>query len=376
MITTIKYPSRPLIGTTLFSRYHSVFNPIIYEIQRKDFVVASVIQGVGQVGVTSTGGEIITFDIYVNLASPVGGDDNIIVGDNVYLNSGNYNLVGEVVEVVTASRIRLNVAWKGNSAGGFLNLNDSRIGYFIETQVLIEQNGSYVVAGTMRNVPDTKGFATLDPSEYIQAFVNLKNDYDYSASPNKAERTASGIFNLRYVESWQANNQSSKTAPITDTTYQFYLGSVKQVLELYGQNMGEFVAYLSNPPQATLSDASWQSGFEKPTMFPGFPFDVSFIYADTFSSFIAFRRTREFDEAGIAIGGNVDEELLLAGQFYQNRMEVPLVSALAHEIQLEIIVDNLAASVNRAVEPDYVDTDYWEDVSGGVVSIEPPPSIP
>ncbi len=253
MITTLKYPSRPLVGTTLFSRYHSAFNPIIYEIQRKDFVVTSVTKGIARGTVPITGGLSFTFDIYVNLADPVGGDDNILVGDNVYLNSGNYNLTGEVLEVITPSRIRLNVAWVGNTVGGFLNLNDSRIGYYIETQVLIEQNGSYVVAGTMRNVPDTKGFSTLDPSEYIQSFVNLQNDYDYSASPNKAERTSSGIFNLRYVESWQANNQSSKTAPITDTTYQFYAGSVKQVLDVYGQNLGEFVAYLSNPTKATIS---------------------------------------------------------------------------------------------------------------------------
>jgi hypothetical protein len=373
-ISTTSYPSRIIEGSTLKSRYHSAFNPIIYALQRKDYVVSSVTKYAlpdAETTRTTSAPPVSSYDIVVTLASPITGDDVVTEGDFIYLKSGNYDAVGEVIAAYSLTQFRLHIPWTGNSVGGFINLNTSRIGYYVETEVLVEQNGIYEVAGTIRSVPDTKGAIELDASEWVQIYVDLRNQYQYDGAPNKAERETSGIFNLRYTEAWQDNEGTAKSATITDSAYQFYMGSVRQVMDEYGQNMAVFV-----PHYPKVASAEWLTDFEKPTYFPGYPFDISFIFSDLMSGYTCSRRVREYDQNLVINVAQADESLDISERFYVNRMSIDEPAIDTAEVQMEIILNTTVPSVDRAVEDGYVDPEYWTDeVPAEDVIVDPPSSF-
>lgn len=367
MIIVSEYPSKTISTSVLKSRYHAAFNPIIYKLQRKDIVVVSVKKATIEMYTKTTSGLIPLYDVYVTISAPLTGDDSIAVGDFVYLKSGGYDVIAEVVEIVTTIKFRLSTAYLGDSVGGFMNLNTSRVGYYLETEVLVEQNGTYVIAGKIRSVPDTKGVIEFDASEWVQTYVSLQNIYLYDGSPNKAERTSSGIFNLRYTESWQNNEEVASSAIITDSTYQFYMGSVRQVLDTYGQNMAEFVPYAP-----AITYAKFLTENEEPTYFVGYPFDVSFIFSDIMAAYETSRRVREYDGNGVITQSQADTTLDIAHRFYTNRLSIEEPQGDTEVVEVELIIDTTITSEERATPDGYVATGYWEERNAGDVIVSPP----
>lgn len=373
MITVTSYPSKTISSSGMKSRYHAAFNPIIYNLQRKDYNVLTVTKaGLSDITArTSTLTQILSY-IYVTLSTPIGGSDEVTVGDYFYLKCGQYDVVADVLEIVSPTTFKLNVAYKGNASNGFINLNTSRVGYYLETEVLVEQNGSYVVAGKIRSTPDTKGAIEFDPSEWVQDYVDLRNQYLYDGTPNKAEKTSSGIFNLRYTETWQNEEAEANSAIITDSTYQFYMGSVQQVRDTYGQNMALYVPFCSEPQTADSSNVKFLTDFEEPTMFEGYPFDVQFIFSDLIAGYEATRRVREYDKNNVISVAEESEDLDIAGRFYTNRLQLEEPASDSAFIDVEIVCDNSVDAVDRVVPEGYVVTGYWEDIPAGDVIVSPP----
>ena len=144
-----KYPSRnvPGGGTSYWVAAH---NPIIYELQRKDYTISSI----------QKLGSPFPPDILVTLASPVTAPDTKSIGDIVYLNSGNYvgyYTIKNTGGVLGATQFTIEGTWNGNTTGGYCNLNTVRINFHYNIEILGVENNQYYVLGEQTLFPDATG---------------------------------------------------------------------------------------------------------------------------------------------------------------------------------------------------------------------------
>ena len=273
-ISLTKRPTATIqLGAT--SRWVCTRLPIVFEFQRQDFQVQSV---------GASGPNIVA---WVN-----GNATGYQIGDAVYLKSGVYDGAYKVLNIIpgTTSAFVLQTPYIGNASGGYLN-SESRRGYYVEVRVLKLVNNAWVpIPGSTATFhPDAVGKIRADLRMWLKSLVNLQ-DSGYPYTPvNWADRNVSGQFNIQYREMWTTKGTfpNAPAAPAglyttaTLANRMYMVSAARQILQKYNGNMGEFVPFQQLTPIADPKKAKFLTAFKKPVYWPGYPFSLSFVYAET-----------------------------------------------------------------------------------------------
>ena len=221
---------------------------------------------------------------------------------NIVLN-GYYIIVDNVYGVLGSSL-------------GFINFTDAYRGYFIETLVsVINSANQYVNIGSIKTKVNTIGKSTPSIQEILSTKTINKNDFLYNAL-NKKQLGEGGKFNIQVRESYNGTyGPYSKLDPVN---CMFYTNSAKQIQEVYGYNMGEYVPTYDN---SRTNKAKFQSVFKRPTYFVGYPFSLNFIYSDNMLNYNVMRKeeTKGINGATIA---NTSDNLIISERLNANRLMI------------------------------------------------------
>lgn len=253
-ITT--YPERIINSdATTVSRWSAVHQPIVFKMHRKDDVCNINISG-------------STIYVFVNDTS------NLTVGDFVYIETSTGNGVFEVLTIPNSMSFTVAKGTVIISDGvGYVNYQ-TRLNYFISTKIYgVDVNNNYYLLGESINKPDVSGRVNIDVSSFLKTAVDYFDYFDYDKI-NEKDLTLGGKFNIVYSENWTGFTGNYTT--LSPTVVRYFSNSVKQIQELYGSNMGEYVPFSNK-----AYNAKFLSDFAKPTYFVGYPFSLSFIYSES-----------------------------------------------------------------------------------------------
>lgn len=249
------------------SRWNAVTNPVIFKVERRDLDILGTEQDGAFVKINS-----VAFGI--ELLGKGGG-----VGSRIYLNSGPYDEVGEVLTVAITG-ITLNIDFQSTSSGGYVNFNTDRDNYRIQARILKIIGIAYVVVATTGSFkPNELGRLDIDVRSWLKTLPQMKNEFQYD-EVNQRDINLGGRYNFQIRELFQdgggADPFIGEFPDPLDGNLNFFINAARQIQDEHGGNMGQFT-----PFEITVTEAQkmkFLSGFVEPTRFEGFPFDLQFIY--------------------------------------------------------------------------------------------------
>jgi len=278
-----KYPQRIVNNNpALISKWSAINHEMIFEMERKDYPVFIFYIG----GVLTA---VITVGTMI---------DNPLPGDKIYVESstasGTFTLATFGFPNIFTMEPQ---SWTGGTGvSGFINML-SRKNYFIRTNIYgVDAGNNYVLIGQSKNKPDSSGRGSVDVSSFLKNIVGYQDNFSYIPL-NEKDETLGSPYNITYSENWQFFE--GPFSGISNTLLRWGVNSAKQIQDLYGANMGEYVPFFIDAI-TPVPFAKFLSDFEAPTYFPGFPFSLSFIYSEYLVGIETYRHQENFD-----INGNV-----------------------------------------------------------------------
>ena len=313
-LTVTQRPSTTISGNT--SKWNAAKNPIVYKMQRKDYATSFISNSAGKIVVQFAG---------VDLRSV------FPVGSKGYLKSDNgvYDLQISVFDVqfsVGDTYVICNEAYISVTLNGFMNAF-TRSNYRVQVGVYNTENN---LLGTVSYSPDKSGNLVIDVSTPLKNTLSVDNVADYvTGFTTNDETTAYVKFYIRYRELWLNSNESETN----DTANQFFaLYGARQIGELYGGNLAEYVNYENATPLA-----QFLTKFTLPSIWRGYPFSISTITSDNVSTNSNFR-VEYFDATGTTISNNVVTKAANAGKLIRfspnNALAIPS-NAVTAQIRYE-----------------------------------------
>lgn len=282
------------------SYWNAVHHPIIVKLQRVDQSVAFKYQNPGMPVVIKTVG------------APIAAN----VGDRIRYFQPNGENYTWTITAISGSNITTDGTIPGTFYGGTVNYIDGLTGYYIEADVLdVDASQTLVKLATLDYKVDIDGICEISSQEILRSLVQMPNGFNYDQI-NKAVLGESGKFVIRYREFHSGTEQNE-----TDTQILYWTNSAKQVGDVYGANMADYVPTID----ATREDpdkAKFLSVFDKPTYFTGFPFSLSFIYSDNLRNKQLSRVEEHFDLNGDSVLGGLSTLMEYSERFFLNRLMI------------------------------------------------------
>jgi len=350
MINISKYPSKVVNEqSSEVSKWNAVHHAIQYEMQRKD------------VNVLSSARYSATL-LQIQFDAAFEGS----VGDSIYFVSGIFSGTAVVSSVVlntpTLSTIRVlySTASLYVQLGGFMNFVTNRANYYVETKIYgVNETPAYFEIGTSINRPNETGLLKVDAAAFLKTIVSYQDTFKYNQL-NKSDASQGGQFNIQYRESWTGT--TGAWSGISSVNLYYYVNAAKQIQQIYGSNMGEYVpfdtAFTTEPKAKFLSD------FNKPTYFPGYPFSLSFIYSDAVagSQLVKFEVQKDINGGTVSTASiNLDPSYL---QQVNRLMLAEDYDCATKEVDVWLQTDG--AACREYVLIDYVAEDYVEELCGAI----------
>ena len=248
------------------SRWLMSQNPLIFKFQRKDLTILSI---------TDLGtSQRLTF-----LSSP----HWISVGDSVYYGNSIQNNDGEyLVTVVNAALNYIEIATSLTLGPlGFVNDTTNLQNYHVALNIY-KWIGVGSIGDTIANAKyydDPTGLITADLREYLEPLLDISfpSFFGVATKHEKRDHDFSFTFAAGFVQ-----NVFPPVSPVLflyDTRNWVYKASA-QLGDQFGQNMRRYMTY---PALATLTAEGlmhFNSMFDEPYYFDGYPFALSFIYSE------------------------------------------------------------------------------------------------
>src|SRR3990172_13026804 len=352
MISIISYPEKTVNAGSNVSKWNAVHHPIKFQVLRRDYDVFLDMYGTS-----------------LSVLFGVNPTSFISIGDTLSFQTNNFVSSGTGIVTTISGNTVICTLLTGSLAvtqAGFVNL-DSRKNFYIKTKVWGVQglvgNLTYYLLGTSTNRPSDKGLATVDVSTFLKSNVDYENEFDYNVL-NWLDSTLGGMFNVSFSENWTGHEGAFSGLSETDLNY--YTNSAKQIQDVFGSNMGEYVPFLTYAVEDTK--AKFLSSFEKPTYFTGLPFDLSFIYSEKIwgFEFSKYEETKNINGVTAAITNNtldfndgIGVHRLMLAQNYASTIKT-----------VDVWLDN---SLGGTISPipieatlgyaDYVDEGYYETIT-------------
>lgn len=237
------------------SKWNAAHHPIVYQLQRKDFVVNSIVDSGG----------------YVKIICASGAELN--VDDSIYLQCGPYDSAGTITAVSGLTAV-LDIPFTVTAGTGFYNNFTTRPNYRITTKLYwVDSNNTYVLQQQPVFYPDPTGLVKVDVSPYVRRKCSLLNTCTYDVV-SMAEPTMGGSFNMIYREDYTGSTNNFVT--LNDPRRTYYVNAAKQLRDTYGSNMAVYVPFFD----ADTVKGKFLHPATKAVYFPGFPFSLGFVYSD------------------------------------------------------------------------------------------------
>lgn len=343
MVTIQERPSRLILNDD--SNWTCAYNPVIYKLLRRDYDVE----------------EIRSFEggakIRVRINSNPGDKPDVEVGDLIFVGHPLYNKVGEVVSFVDGGAyidayIDLPLTQEVFTGTNlYANLISKRFNYKIEFKIYESQ--SNVLLGLRRISPFTDGFAKVDVASIVASYLDNENDYEYEQFPtfaNSRDTKKSIKFYVTYLETWEGSDEEEQS----DIARSIYaVNAVKQIGDVNGQNLHEYTADTNDQNYK----ADFLSDFEKPVLWKGYPFSLSFIYSDKIDYTIS-KIERQLDINEQPINSFITFDLDTDQRESVNRLKVKESNFLANAKFLEVGIKTGTILEEDYVLPGYVETGY------------------
>ena len=260
-----EFPQRIIDNNPNFvSRWSAVNHSITFKTQRQDYAV------------------VLDYDFNINTlafySSPVLLDFPL-PGDKIYIESSNISDTFVLAAFIPPNGFIMEpgpVQSPLIGTSGFANFL-SRKNYFTLTNVYgINDNNQYDLIGQSRNKQDSTGRGSVDVSSFLKNIVGYEDKFNYDVI-NQRDTSLGSPYNITYSENWQG--YEGAFSGLSNTILRFAVNSAKQIQEIYGQNMGEYVPFWIDL-STQVPESKFLSDFKEPTYFPNFPFSLSFIYSE------------------------------------------------------------------------------------------------
>ncbi len=352
-VNIIQYPQRNVNDNNQFvSKWSAVHHEMTFKMQRKDYT--------GTYGVNPSDNT----QMYISPRLAPGIIQVVNIGDVVYIESDNGDSEDFVVVGIGAGGVfyvDINNNFNPNGGNCFVNLY-TRKNYYIKTKIyVVNEFNQYVLAGESINKPNASGLAEVDVSSFLKAHIDYLNDFDYSLLNDK-DLSLGGAYNIVYSENWEGVEGSF--SGISETELRFFVNSAKQIQDVYGQNMGEYVPFYFETPSASYPESKFLSDFESPTYFPGFPFSLGFIYSEYLIGIETNKLEEQFDvnDNSVASASSLKLENVKAQNV--NRLTVEgSYPTTTKSIEVWLETDGVEDCV-EFVTPGYVQVGYMESICG------------
>lgn len=312
-LTVTQRPSTTISGNT--SKWNAAKNPIVYRMVRKDFAWVNLT-------IITAGTKIqllVTGDL-TTLTTPQGGA--VIVGSKIWVVSddGTYNglfTVSLISYAPTTTTIQATGTFSNvaGAATGYLNMMQ-RTNYRVQAGIY---NAANALLETVVYSPDRSGNVFVDVSTPLLNTLSVDNIADYIAGFTTNDETTSYVkFYIKYIELWT----SSAETETNDSANKFFaLYGARQIGELYGGNLAEYVNYEDATPLALFL-----TKFTRPSIWRGYPFSIHTITSDNQTTNSNFR-IEYFDLAGASISSNTVAKAANAGKLIRfspnNALAIP-----------------------------------------------------
>lgn len=327
-------PSTTISGNT--SRWNAAKNPIVYKMIRKDFNITNVANSGGALQIT------VNTNL-TTLTTAQGGA--VVAGSKIYVQSDDWFFYKKTLTVVSVTNAANSVvvfetgSWVGSGAStGFINLLQ-RSNYRVEVGIYAVQTfdipansvRNNVLLSTLSYSPDPSGILNIDVSTPLLNNLSPDNLADYVTGFTVHDDRTINLTNLgnaylsfyiRYVEKWTNSNETETN----DTANQFFaLYGARQIGELYGGNLAEYVNYENGTPLALFL-----TKFTRPSIWRGYPFSISTVTSDNVSTISNFR-IEYFDNTGASISSNAVAKVANSGKLLRlspnNALPIPANAA-------------------------------------------------
>ena len=328
-------PEKLFTGSVKFSRWTALGNPYIFEFTREDYHVINTHIRIAYHATLPT--------VWTN-GNPLLVPLLVIAGDQIYLNSGVY--VGVyTVHSVNGEYITIDTPYIGSGGQGRLNIIERLVNF--KAFVKIYNSVTNELIDTVYPKPDSTGLLLCDVSGIVRSIVDTQAVINQTPI-NKANKGISGGFKIGYGASYNVVLTTGTTtgsiseipsSPIGNNEVYYWATAAKQVdgdttlgMSGIGQNLKEYV-----PKNLTGSDAKFLTMFEKPTYFEGFPFFLSFLYDEDFSTVYLDRHQQDVDINGTNVGAETDTTLNVSERGYVNQMKIrtPNAGTQSFDVWLE-----------------------------------------
>jgi hypothetical protein len=349
-LTVTQRPSTTIGGNT--SRWNAAKNPIVYKMTRKDYNITAVANNAGALQIT------VNTNL-TTLTSAQGGP--VVAGSKIYVQTDDLFFYKKTLTVVSVTNAANSVvvfeagSWVGSAAStGFINLLQ-RTNYRVEVGIYaneifdIPANSvrTNVLLSTLSYSPDPSGNVLIDVATPLLNNLSPDNLADYvTGFVTHDDRTTSLTnignayvkFYIRYTEVW-TNSTETET---NDSANQFFaLYGARQIGELYGGNLAEYVNFENATPLAFFL-----TKFTRPSIWRGFPFSIHTITSDNQTTNSNFT-IQYFDINFGLIGSFIITKVPNAGRLIRispaNQLAIP---ANAYYLQLAYqAVSNLSQSL-------------------------------
>ncbi len=294
-ITIVKQPK--VAVNAEFSKWQAVHHPLEFHFQRKDSIVNIKYKQVNE---------------NVKMLIGSGIPATVIVGQSIRFVSIQQTFTSTILSI-NGSIIEVDNTTAGSVFGGFVLYLGAFSNYSIITEILaVDTSNVYNILGEMNTRGNVDGLVKINIQQWIKTKALYDNDFNYDVI-NKNVIGESGKYNLRVREAFNKN----ETAPETIIDLFYWTNSAKQIQELYGSNMGEYVPTVDG---TRVNKAKFQSVFEKPTYFVGYPFSMNFIYSDNLKNLQITREERQLDINGALIGSQTSDNLNATQRGFGNRL--------------------------------------------------------
>ena len=290
-------PARNLSAQNV-SRWAAAFNNHVFLYQRKDFVITSVVP----VGTNRISIDLVGFEMSDQQAID-------IVGTNVAVVTGGYNLIGQVLaaSVVHSGQLingltTLIIESIGNNlpdnTGGFLNSDFLFPFYRFQTTITVA--GKLIKA---KHTPNPFGLCRVDLAVYLKAFTVTDDDYDYNTltylDVNKFKP-----YQVSISEHYQGFDSQENVLPDT-----FYVTHSALQYNPYGSNMAEYLTFANE--QNDDKKAKFLTAWKEPIKSVGKLFDVAFIVGEQLAGKQLYIRYQTLDINRRPTGSGINAPLLL-----------------------------------------------------------------
>jgi len=268
-ITLVSAPEADIQGNAANKSYWSaVHHKFIWNLLRMDFSVHSLL-GIGDP----------TSYIRFSTGAPTPTQlAEAVQGDYIYYESTDGTVSG-VFEIISvgANYIEITYVYNGTLVGGFLNYTSARTNHYIEVVVLevtpVIVAGDYATEdiGALKIVCSPSGRASVNMMEYLKSLVDYKETFAHDGK-HWRDATLGGLSSIKFRESYGTTVTSYQAVQFLGLGS--YVNAAKQVHDVYGINMADFVTSL------LYTGAKFMSDFATPTYFSGLPFSLTCILSE------------------------------------------------------------------------------------------------